>query len=61
MLDAIVMTFVSFFLLITWINALTAIPVILSTLFWFKKIKHTQVDKYYNKSWLRWFKSFFKK
>lgn len=59
MAEAILMTIISYFMMIKWQNAITVIPVILSTLFWVKKIKHTQIIPHYNGSWIAWFKSFF--
>ena len=58
--ETILMTVFSYLLMITWLNVLTVIPVLLSTLFWVKKIKHTQIVPHYKGSWVLWFKSFLK-
>ena len=57
--EAVLMTILSYLMMITWLNVITVIPVVLSTLFWVKKIKHTQIIPHYNGSWIAWVKSFF--
>ena len=58
--DAVVMTFVSFFLLITWTTIISVIPSVLAILYWMQRIRK-QIQKEHNGSFKSWLKAFVKK
>jgi hypothetical protein len=56
LLDSIFMTVISIGLFITYISFLTAIPIILSTIYWISKLKKTIQKDHDGKFsvWLKW-------
>jgi hypothetical protein len=58
--DSIVMTIVSFALMITFLSVLTVIPTLLAILYWMTKFKQ-QIQKNHNGSLLQWLKWLVKK
>lgn len=56
-----VMSLLSFALMFSFSNVFAVFGGICSTIYWVRRIKREEVNKYYSGSWWKWIKSFINK